>query len=188
VRHVAFDVRVDEGAVYRLGGITFRNAAPGNVVTLFKTSYMRSLFALRDGDILEIGAVNRGIEKLKEAYANFGYIDTAAELNAETDEVRRRVNLAVALDEGKSYRIASIDILGLTDNVQKRLVINLRPGDYFNSRLTDLVFIKNRRLLPPESNRERNLALLREPTKGIVHMTFDFRRCPGELQSTSVPK
>jgi len=59
---------IEEGDQYRLGEITFKNnkAVPN-------TKALRSLFAIRDGDIFSREKIAKGLENLRKAYTELGY-------------------------------------------------------------------------------------------------------------------
>jgi outer membrane protein insertion porin family len=64
---------VEEGDKYRLGKITFKNnKAITNVAAL------RSLFPLKDGDIFSRDKIAKGLEALRKAYGQYGYINYTA--------------------------------------------------------------------------------------------------------------
>jgi outer membrane protein insertion porin family len=64
---------IEEGDRYRLAGITFSgNKAVTNVRAL------RSTFAIKDGDWFNATAIGKGMENLKKAYGQLGYINFGA--------------------------------------------------------------------------------------------------------------
>lgn len=66
---IAVAVQVDEGQQYRLDEIQFRNnRAITNVEAL------RNLFPLKDGDVFDRAAVAEGLQNLRRAYGEVGYI------------------------------------------------------------------------------------------------------------------
>jgi outer membrane protein insertion porin family len=61
---------IEEGDRYTLGGITFKNnKAVSNVKAL------RGLFPIKDGDIFSKDKVGKGLENLRKAYGEQGYIN-----------------------------------------------------------------------------------------------------------------
>jgi len=63
---------IEEGARYRLGTITFTgNKAVQNQKAL------RATFAVKDGDWFNATLISKGLENLKKAYGNLGYITSA---------------------------------------------------------------------------------------------------------------
>jgi hypothetical protein len=67
---IALAVHVDEGQQYRLGQITFK----GNRETS-NTGALRNLFHLRQGDSFRRTAVSEGLENLRKAYLQFGFLN-----------------------------------------------------------------------------------------------------------------
>jgi outer membrane protein assembly factor BamA len=69
-QHIALFVHVDEGAQYKLSGITFKNnKAIRDVVAL------RRHFPIKDGDIFSRERIAKGLDNLREAYRELGYIN-----------------------------------------------------------------------------------------------------------------
>ena len=66
-------IPIEEGERYRLGTITFTgNKAVSNVKAL------RATFAVRDGDWFNATLIGKGLENLKKAYGQLGYINFGA--------------------------------------------------------------------------------------------------------------
>ena len=64
---------IEEGSRYRLGTITFTgNKAVTNVKAL------RGTFPIKDGDWFNATVVGKGLENLKKAYGQLGYINFGA--------------------------------------------------------------------------------------------------------------
>ena len=81
---IAVAVQLDEGQQYRLKNIRFRgNRAISNVDAL------RSLFPLKDGDIFSREEVAKGLDNLRFAYRQIGYINFTTVPNTEANEERQ---------------------------------------------------------------------------------------------------
>ena len=61
---------IEEGDKYRLGKITFKNNK-----AISNTAALRSLFPLKDGDIFARDKIAKGLEAMRKAYGEFGYIN-----------------------------------------------------------------------------------------------------------------
>jgi len=61
---------IEEGDKYRLGKITFKNNK-----AISNTAALRSLFPLKDGDVFSRDKIAKGLEALRKAYGEYGYIN-----------------------------------------------------------------------------------------------------------------
>jgi outer membrane protein insertion porin family len=130
---------IEEGERYRLGSITFTgNKAVSNVRAL------RGTFAIKDGEIFNATAIQKGLENLKKAYGQLGYINFAAIPKATTDDAKKTVNLVLDIDEGKPFYVGRIEIQGNTltrDRVIRRELL-LEEGQVYNSQLWELSLLR----------------------------------------------
>ncbi len=123
---------VEEGARYRLGTITFTgNKAVSN------TRALRATFAVKDGEWFNATMVGKGLENLKKAYGQLGYINFGAIPKPVFDEQKKTVSLNVDIDEGKPFYVSRIEFQGNTitrDKVIRRELM-LDEGQVYNSQL-----------------------------------------------------
>jgi outer membrane protein assembly factor BamA len=109
-QQVALSVYVDEGTQYSFGEITFRNnKAISNVEAL------RGLFPVKDGDIFSRERVATGLENLRKAYGQLGYINFTSVPDTQFDDENKLIHLDVDLGEGKQFYVSSVNILGLDE-------------------------------------------------------------------------
>ena len=80
---------IEEGERYRLGTITFS----GNT-HITNTKALRSTFALKDGDWFNASLIGKGLDNLKKAYGQLGYINFGAIPKPTYDEQKKTVSLA----------------------------------------------------------------------------------------------
>jgi outer membrane protein insertion porin family len=122
---------VEEGERYRLGSITFTgNKAVANVKAL------RSTFAIKDGDWFNATLIQKGLENLKKAYGQLGYINFAAIPKPAYDDQKKTVSLDVDIDEGKVFYVSRIEFQGNTitrDKVIRRELL-LDEGSVYDSQ------------------------------------------------------
>jgi len=162
---ITFDI--DAGPRYRLGRITFKdNHAIGD------TKAMRDLFPIKDGDILDGKAIAKGLENLRYAYEELGYINFTSMPSPTFDDAKKLGFLEVDVDEGKKFYISSIDILGADPQVLKDLP--LKPGQVYNLRLIGQFLRKH--LPDVDVNDPRIQQCLLDERRGTVALTFDFRK------------
>lgn len=104
VKSVALTFHVDAGVQYRLSEIRFKN---GNQ---FGAEELRRLFPINDGEILNVEKIGQGMEALREAYGEIGFINFTAVPETRVDEQGQRVALDIDLDEGKQFHIAGVEV------------------------------------------------------------------------------
>ena len=158
---------IDAGPRYRLGEITFKNnRAIGNAKTL------RNLFPTRDSDIFNRNAIAKGLESLRYAYEEQGYINFTPVPYPTFVEKKRLVSLEIDVDEGKQFYVGSINIVG--EDPQVLYDLRLIPGHVYNVRFVDAFL---RRHLPgTDVNDPRIQQRFLDERNGTVALTFDFNR------------
>ena len=138
-KRIDIEIPVEEGARYRLGGITFKgNKAVTN------TRVLRAQFALKDGDFFNRTAFGKGLEQLRKAYGALGYISFGASPVPRFDEAKKLIYLDIDIDEGKPYSISRIEFTGNTitrDKVIRRELL-VDEGSVYNSQLVDLSLLR----------------------------------------------
>jgi outer membrane protein insertion porin family len=130
---------IEEGDRYRLGKITFKNnKAISNVNAL------RSLFPLKDGDIFSREKIAKGLENLRKAYGEYGYINYTAVPNTTFDDDKHLAFLEIDIDEGKQFYVRRIEFQGNTTTRDKviRRELALEEGGIYNSRLWELSLLR----------------------------------------------
>jgi len=131
-------VSVEEGALFRLGTITIEGArvmSPGQI---------REMFDLKTGDIANGDDIGEWLfERVKKAYGNLGYIQYTAEVqpkfNCKEGAQEGVADLAVTIDEGIAYTVASIQFDG-NGSVGRDVLLRdmfLRNGEVFSQELLD---------------------------------------------------
>ncbi len=130
---------VEEGGRYRLGTITFTgNKAVKNVKAL------RATFAVKDGDWFNATMIQKGLENLKKAYGQLGYINFGAIPTSHYDEQKKTVSLVIDIDEGKPFYVSRIEFQGNTitrDRVIRRELM-LQEGQVYNSQLWEYSLLR----------------------------------------------
>jgi outer membrane protein insertion porin family len=136
---VDITIPIEEGDRYRLGTITFKGnkAIPNNAA-------LRSLFPMKDGDIFSREKVAKGLENLRKAYGEAGYINFTSVPDTKFDDEKKIVNLDIDVDEGKRFYVRRIEFSGNTTTRDKviRREIALEEGNVYNSRLWELSLLR----------------------------------------------
>jgi outer membrane protein insertion porin family len=130
---------IEEGARYRLGTITFTgNKAVRN------TRALRATFAIKDGDWFNATVIGKGLDNLKKAYGQLGYINFGAIPKPVFDEAKKTVSLEIDIDEGKPFYVSRIEFEGNTitrDKVIRRELL-LEEGQVYNSQLWEYSLLR----------------------------------------------
>lgn len=100
-------------------------------------SVLRVLFPIKDGDIFDRNAIAKGLENLREAYGELGYINFTSVPDTKFDDDKKLCFLEIDMDEGKQFYVSSIDIVGADPQVLNDLP--LTPGHVYNVRLVHLI-------------------------------------------------
>ena len=132
---VDISMPIEEGDQYRLGTITFKNNK-----ALSNSTALRTLFPLKDGDIFSREKIAKGLENLRKAYGQYGYINFTSVPNTTFDDEKHIANLEIDVDEGKQFYVRRIEFQGNTttrDKVIRRELL-LEEGGIYNSRMWEL--------------------------------------------------
>jgi surface antigen-like variable number repeat protein len=171
-QRIALIVQVDEGQRYNLGGITFKN----NKV-IRDTELLRGFFPIKDGDVFSREKIAKGLENLRKAYGDLGYINFVSIPNTNFEDEEKLISLDVDLDEGKQFYIGGVNILGLDEPARQELLKDfpIKRGQIYNTTLWESFLLKHASMFsdcgcPPDRK-------LDERT-GSVSLTLDLRPCP----------
>jgi outer membrane protein insertion porin family len=136
---VDITMHIEEGERYTLGGITFKNnKAVQNVKAL------RAIFPIKDGDVFDKEKIGKGIENLRKAYGELGYINFTSIPDTRFDDEKKQIFLDIDVDEGKQFFVRRIEFQGNTTTRDKviRREIALEEGSQYNSRLWELSLLR----------------------------------------------
>jgi outer membrane protein insertion porin family len=127
------NLTVDEGLQYRLGGIAFENNK------VFPSEQLRGAVPLTNGDIFSAEAIRHGIEKLRRLYGESGYINMTSVPDTLVDDEQRLIWLKWDIDEGRQFRVSSIDFAGAPVGLEPQLKANapINIGNIYNSTALD---------------------------------------------------
>jgi outer membrane protein insertion porin family len=130
---------IDEGERYTLGGITFKNT---KAVTNVKA--LRALFPLKDGDIFSRQKIGKGLEQMRKAYGELGYINFTPVPDTTFDDEKKQGFLTIDVDEGKQFYVRRIEFSGNTTTRDKviRRELALEEGGIYNSHLWELSLLR----------------------------------------------
>jgi outer membrane protein insertion porin family len=133
-------ITLEEGRKYHLNNITFTG------VKFFRTpeALMTPLFGMAKGDVFSTDKLRKGIENMRKLYGDFGYIDFVVEPSFDPIPDSDRIDLSLAVDEGKQFFVRRIDFSGNTttrDKVIRRELL-IDEGQIFNDHLWELSILR----------------------------------------------
>jgi outer membrane protein assembly factor BamA len=171
---IALFVHVDENMQYRLARITFKNnKAIGNSAAL------RDLFPIKDGNIFSRKKIAKGLENIRKAYGEYGYINYTGVPSTTFDDDKKLAYLEIDVDEGKQFFVSGIDVEGLDEPARLKVLRDLliKPGQIYNSRLWELSLLKFASLFPGCTPCRTSQPLQLNEGAGTVAFRLDFRPC-----------
>src|SRR6266436_6231222 len=138
-KSVDITMPIEEGDRYHLGTITFKNNK-----AISNNAALRSLFAIKDGEIFSREKIAKGLENLRKAYGDAGYINFTSVPDTKFDDEKKIVNLEIDVDEGKQFNVRRIEFQGNTTTRDKviRREIALEEGQVYNSHLWELSLLR----------------------------------------------
>jgi outer membrane protein insertion porin family len=166
---------IDEGEKYRLGKITFK----GNKA-ITNNAALRTLIPLKDGDVFSREKIAKGMENLRNAYGQYGYINYTASPDTTFDEDKKLVNVEFDIEEGKQFYVRRIEFQGNTTTRDKviRRELALEEGGIYNSKLWEFSLLRLNQLsyfeqLKPDDPNVTDKKL--DEKNGTVDLTLHVR-------------
>ncbi len=173
-QRIAVTVQVDEGQQYRLGKITFKHNG-----AITNTEVLRALFPIDKGEVFNREKIGTGLENMRKAYGEIGYINFTSIPNTKFDDGEKLIDLEIEVDEGKQFYVSSVNFLGLDEPTRQELSKDplLQRGHIYNGRLFELFLLRHAALYSEcGCGYDRRL----DEQRGTVAFTFDFRQCSTE--------
>jgi outer membrane protein insertion porin family len=99
---------------------------------------------MKDGDWFDSSLVGKGLDNLRKAYGQLGYINFSAVPTPHIDEAKKTISLDIDVDEGKPFYVGRIEFQGNTttrDKVIRRELL-LEEGQVYNSHLWELSILR----------------------------------------------
>lgn len=170
---IALFVHIEENAQYRLSGISFKN----NKV-LSDSAKLRNLFPIKDGAIFGREKIAEGLDNLRKAYGEYGYINYTGVPNTTFDDEKKLASLEIDIDEGKQFYLTRVDILGLDESSRQEIMKDLPVGQIYNQRLFDLFLEKHASTFKFLHDDPSLVAKRLDERAGTVEISLDCRPCP----------
>ena len=170
-QRLAVTVRVWEGEPYRLKLYLWRDA------TVFPPDHLATLMPLRPGEVFYIGKIREGLENLSQAYHRRGRMGFRAWEEAELDASDNSIALIINLYEGPVYRMRTLEILGLPEELARRMVRAWRPkpGQPYDGGEPGYIFQQFRGQLPKDAAPASNAHVTVDDQDESVDVLLDFR-------------
>ena len=133
---VHLTVRVSEGQPYTLGQVTFS----GKELTDDERARLRGLILLREGDVFNKGLIDLGVSQITRSFENSGYLYANIVSNPQRQPDNLIADVDIAINEGKSYKIGTIEFGGnqRTLDAVLRREVPLGETSTFSRDLLDL--------------------------------------------------
>jgi outer membrane protein insertion porin family len=167
-------MQVEEGPRFTLHQINYVG------VKLFRTPELlsKTFFGMDVGDVFSTSKLRKGLENMRKAYGDFGYIDFVPEPQIDKVPGTNTIDLTLTADEGKQFFIRRIDFNGNTttrDKVIRREIL-LNEGDLFSQRLWDASILRLNQLGYFEILKENEAYTLnRNPQSNTVDVTLKVK-------------
>jgi outer membrane protein assembly factor BamA len=131
---------ITEGPVVKVGGTDFVGntfVSAGRLRTQINTS--RAFLGVLSGDYNPLMA-ELDASKLEEYYRSFGYHDVRVSRELRWDQNQRYVTLIFHIHEGQRYKVAKVDLTGVSDKERQELLKfnSLHSGDLFSQQKADV--------------------------------------------------
>ena len=173
---VRYDVVIrtlSEGMQYRLGDMQFTH------MTAFPEQQLRDVFLIQRGEVFSREKIAKGLEELRRLYGREGYINFTAVPDTVLDENNNSINLEIDVDEGKQFRLRSLEVFGVDSETKARVLSELaiKPGDIYNAELWERSMEKFPNLIQDPDTAAKRL----DERDGWVDAIIDFRKpdpCP----------
>ena len=169
-QRISLSVHVEEGFQYKLQAITFKHNK------LFYSKILRSLFPIESGEVVERQKIAKGLENLKQGYANHGFLNYTPIPTPSFDDTNRLMSWEIDIDEGMRFFVRDVKVLGLDEATTQRILstLLLKRGDVYNESLLKLS-LEQQGLSIPECPCRGMLHM--DENNGIVDIGLDFRPC-----------
>ena len=171
-QRIALSVHVDEGTQYKLSKVTFKHNKA------ISADVLRSLFPIEDGGIFSREKIAMGLENLRKAYGELGYINFTAIPDTVFDDEKGLVALDVDTDEDKPFYVSSINIVGLDERSRQEILKDFPSGQVYNERLFRLLLEKYSTTFKLSPDDPRLIKRQLDERAGTIAITLYACPCP----------
>jgi outer membrane protein assembly factor BamA len=171
--HYVVILHVKAGRQYRTGDIRFVNDEGHTAIPLDE---LRTLVPLQKGDPFATDKLREAFNAMHKRYGEAGYMDFTSDPQFEIDEENGVINLTLGLNEGKQFRVATVEVLGVDPKTESELRSAAPIGEPFNSEKIEAVINVNRSKLP-EGAGLKDVNIRRNWKNGTISVSFNFWSC-----------
>jgi outer membrane protein insertion porin family len=126
---VAVTLEVEEGSQYSW------EKAEWTENSALSAQQLNSALGMKTGEVASSTSIDKGISEVRRAYGTKGHITVSFSSKPEFDDPQRRVTYRFKVREGPQYRMGTVLITGLPEDLAKRLASKwqLASGEVYNS-------------------------------------------------------
>ena len=172
-QRISVDVDVDEGLRYRLGEITFKSNT-----RITDPAFLRSMFPIKNGDIFSREKIAKGLDNLREAYSELGYLNFTSVPDTKFEDEKKLIFLLIDMDEGKQFYFSTIEILFLNDRTRQEVLKNAPIGQIYSRKLLDQFLEKYSAVFKLRPDDPRLTSRRLDENTGAVSITLYACPCP----------
>lgn len=128
-KEIVLRFNIEEGQKYKFGGAKFSG------MQVLAEKELRDRMDSADGDVFNKERWDNDLSRMRQAYAEKGYIYAGLTPSYEWDEDKGSVSVKVDVSEGSKAYVEEIKIRGndITKDKVIRRVLKIKPGDAFDS-------------------------------------------------------
>ena len=164
----AITIPVAEGKQYHAGKIAVRNGPALSPKSLMQMS------PLKEGDPYSRNKISQWREAIEEAYREIGHIRIQCGAQEEIHDAAKTVDCTMQCEEGKSYRVGKITIVGdkSVDALQFKRKLLLGEGRLFNPEMLvlSIQYLNRMNVYKPISSSDVRMEI--HDDTGTVDLTF----------------
>ncbi len=168
------DLPIEEGRKYKIRNFNYVG------VKLFRVpeSLTPQLFQMGPGDVFSTAKLRKGLDRMRELYGQFGYIDFVPDPQPEAVQGTDLIDVTMNVDEGTQFFVRRLDFSGNTttrDKVIRRELL-LDEGDLFNSKMWELSILRLNQLGYFEALKKEEAAqITRDPKANVVDILLKVK-------------
>jgi len=194
--HYLLNLSINPGEQYLLAQVHFRPANPDLPALAFPEAELRQQLDLKTGDLFDVSKIREGLDSLEKLYRSKGFIDMVPTPETDVHDAGSHhdgpdsvdnpnphndftIDLTFVIDEGKPYRIAQIEVFGLSVEAVRQLEFPQMAGDIFLPDLWENYFASDQN--PPSglANSEKTSSwLVRDSARHTLQVRLHYGPCP----------
>ena len=178
VKGVVVHLKVDEGPVYTMSGVSLTGVTRAETDDLAKTAKFKI------GEVANFEEINAAVDRIKKSLNKDGYIHTDAEVVRRKDDAAKTVNLLVKVTKGPQFHYGKLTIKGLDLNGEAQItkLWSGKPGKAYNAEYPEyfLARIKEQGLFDDLGDTKALKKVDEE--NHVVDVTLEFKASPVKVE------